>query len=106
MALDFGLTLTGLGVLIMSLTLVIIILVCEGLKRTFKTPKIKKNDLKTLNKEDVLESEKISIEETAITVAIITYMNASPSMSKRIISLKRGTESVIWKMARRLERNN
>lgn len=104
MTLEFGLTLTGLGVLAMFSALAIIIVACEVLKRMFKAPETKKTSLKNLDKEVTLEMKKISIEEeTTITAAIMTYMNDTPSMSKRIITLKRGAQPLIWNMAGRLE---
>jgi len=104
MTLEFGLNMTGLGLLAMFSALAIIIGVCEVLKRMFKAPETKKTSLKTLDKDVTLEKKKISIEEeTTITAAIMTYMNDTPSMSKRIITLKRGKQPLIWNIASRLE---
>lgn len=104
MTLEFGLTLTGLGVLAMFSALVIIMGVCEVLKRIFKTSETKKISLKTLDKEAILEKKKISIEEeTTITAAIMAYMKDPQNMSKRIITLKRGSQPLIWNIASRLE---
>lgn len=104
MTLEFGLTLTGLGVLAMFSALVIIIVVCEMLKRMFKAPETKKISLKNLDKEVTVDRKKISIEEEAtITAAVMAYMNETASMSKRIITLKRGTQPLIWNIASRLE---
>jgi len=101
---EFGLTLTGLGILAMFSALVIIIGVCEVLKRMFKAPETKKTSLKTLDKAVLLEKQTLSIDEEAtITAAIMTYMNYTPSMSKRIITLKRGKQSLMWNIASRLE---
>ena len=104
MTLEFGLTLTGLAVLAMFSALVIIIVVCEVLKRMFKEPETKNIILKIPGKEVTLDRKMISIEEEAkITAAVIAYMNNTSSVSKRIVTLKRGTQPLIWNIASRLE---
>ena len=103
MTLEFGLTLTGLGVLAMFSALAIIILVSEILKRLFKASESKKTNLHILEGNSALE-DKISIEEeTAITAAIMTYMNDTSKGVGKISTLKRGTQPLIWNMASRLE---
>lgn len=103
MTLEFGLTLTGLGILAMFSALAIIIGVCEVLKKLFKAPETK-TSLKPLDKERLIEKREISLEEeTMITAAIMTYMEDTPRTSKRISTLKRGTQPPIWNIANRLE---
>jgi hypothetical protein len=58
MSLEFGLILTGLGVLVMFSVLTSIIIACEILKRTFKETEVEKATAETLTKE-TLEKEKI-----------------------------------------------
>ena len=102
---EFGLTLTGLGILAMFSALSIIIVVCELLKRLVMAPESEKATLNTLDKEDPVELPKISTEEeTAIATAIMTYMSNSPSGSRRIITIKRGNQPIIWSRAGRFEK--
>lgn len=104
MSLEFGLTLTGLGVLAMFSALVIIIAVCEVLKRVFKAPETKITSLKTFDKKVILDRKKISVEEEAkIAAAVMAYMNDTQSEAKRIITIKRGIQPLIWNIAGRLE---
>jgi hypothetical protein len=104
MTLEFGLTLTGLGVLSMFSALVIIIVVCEILKRMFKEPETGNISLEIPGKKITLDRKMINIEEEAkITAAVMAYMNDTSNLSKRIITLKRGRQPLIWNIASRLE---
>jgi Na+-transporting methylmalonyl-CoA/oxaloacetate decarboxylase gamma subunit len=104
LTLEFGLTLTGLGILAMFSALSIIIVVCELLKRLVKAPESEKSTLNTLDKEGAEELTKISMEEeTAIAAAIMTYISDSTSVSRQIITIKRGNQPLIWSGAGRFE---
>jgi len=60
MSLEFGLTLTGLGVLAMFSALVVIIIACEILKRTFKAVEVEKTPAEVPVEEAPLEKEGVS----------------------------------------------
>lgn len=60
MSLEFGLTLTGLGVLAMFSALVVIIIACEILKRTFKEVEVEKIPAEVPVEEAPLEKEGVS----------------------------------------------
>ena len=93
MSLEFGLTLTGLGVVAMFSALVIIIAVCEVLKRVFKAPETKITSLKTFDEKVILDGNKISVEEEAkIAAAVMAYMNGTQSDAKRIITMRDGNK--------------
>jgi len=60
MSLEFGLTLTGLGVLAMFLALAVIIIACEALKRIFKEAEVEITPAETLVEEAPLEREGVN----------------------------------------------
>lgn len=60
MSLEFGLTLTGLGVLAMFSALAVIIIACEVLKRIFKEAEVEITSAETLGEEAPLEREGVN----------------------------------------------
>jgi hypothetical protein len=75
------------------------------LKRLVKAPESEKSTLNTLEKEEPVELTKISTEEeTVIAAAIMTYLGEIPSVSRQIITIKRGNQPLIWSRAGRFEK--
>jgi hypothetical protein len=60
MSLEFGLTLTGLGVLAMFSALMVIIIACEMLKRTSNEVEVEKTPAEVPVEEAPLEREEVS----------------------------------------------
>ena len=60
MSLEFGLILTGLGVLAMFSALVVIIIACEALKMAFKEAEVAITPAETLVEEAPLEREGVN----------------------------------------------
>jgi len=101
-SLDFGLTLTGLGILAMFSALALIIVACEALKRIFKEPEIKASGV--VVEEVPLEKEETSKEEVvAITAAVMAYLSETPPTHKPVSTLQRGGQSTAWSMVGRRE---
>lgn len=102
-SLNFGLTMTGLGMLAMFSALALIIVACEILKRMFKEPETKTFAAGVIVEEVPSEKEKISEEEViAITVAVTAYIETPPT-PKLVTTLKSGIQPAAWNMAGRRE---
>lgn len=96
MSLEFGLTMTLLGVLSMFSALALIVITCEILKRWFK--KEEPIEVAPLRKEEMSEEE-----EAAVTAAIAAYVGETPPSRKLIVIPERGARVAMWSMAGRIE---
>lgn len=107
MSLEFGLTITLVGMISMFSALALIVIVCEILKRKFRekgselAPTEPPHKLTLLKKEELSEEE-----EAAVTAAIMAYMSETSYAPRSMTTLRRGIEPGVWGMAGRMELMN
>jgi len=104
MSLEFGLTMTLLGVLSMFSALALIVVTCEILKRWFK----KEEPISALTKAPIevtpLRKEEMSgEEEAAVTAAIAAYISGAPTSRRLVAISEKYTRPMMWSMAGRIE---
>jgi len=104
MSLEFGLTMTLLGVLSMFSALALIVVACEILKRWFKKEEPTSVLTEALIEVTPLRKEEMSgEEEAAVTAAIAAYLSEAPA-SRRVVAIsEKGTRPMMWSMAGRIE---
>jgi len=107
MPLEFGLTMTLVGMVSMFSALALIVIACEILKRKFREKGSEIAPTEPPHKLTIFKKEEISEEEqAAVTAAIMAYMSETPHVPRSIATLRRGTEPGVWNMAGRMESMN
>jgi len=104
MSLEFGLTMTLVGMISMFSALALIVIACEILKRKFREKGSKLATIEPPHKLTFFKKEGLTEEEeAAVTAAMMAYMSETPPVPRSITTLRKGTEPGVWNMAGRME---